>query len=538
MTANLLLFSSIIIACIVCNKVFSKLGIPMLLAFILLGMFFGSDGLVKIAFDNYSMAEQISSVALIFIMFYGGFGTKWKSAKKVAIKSILLSTVGVVLTAGITGLFCHYVLHIALLESFLIGAVISSTDAASVFSILRSKHLNLKYNTAPMLEVESGSNDPCSYMLTVIILTIMKGNITGGQIAIMIFSQIFFGILFGVVIAIVSIEFLKRFRFSAAGFDDAFVLAVAVLSYALPTVAGGNGYLSTYICGVILGNSKIKKKISLVHFFDGVTGLMQMFLFFMLGLLSFPSQLPKVVFPALLIAVFLTFVARPVAVFAILSPFRSKINQQVLVAWSGLRGAASVVFATMAMISPANVEVDIFNITFLIVLFSILLQGSLIPLAARKLDMIDNDADVMKTFTDYVDEVPVRFIQFRIVGEHPWSEQAVKDILLPPDTILVLLLRMGEKIVPNGNTVLLPGDILILSAKAPGKIEGISLTEKQIEKGDGWEGKTISRLPKEETDDMLIIMIKREDKTIIPNGDTVLRENDVLVINYAGEAGE
>ena len=538
MTANLLLFSSIIIACIVCNKIFSKLGIPMLLAFILLGMFFGSDGVVKIAFDNYSAAEQISSVALIFIMFYGGFGTKWKSAKKVAVKSILLSTVGVVLTAGITGLFCHYVLHITLLESFLIGAVISSTDAASVFSILRSKHLNLKYNTAPMLEVESGSNDPCAYMLTVIILTIMKGNISGGEILKMIFSQIFFGVLFGVVIAIVAIEVLKKFRFTGAGFDDAFVLAVAVLSYALPMTVGGNGYLSTYICGVILGNSKIKKKISLVHFFDGLTGLMQMLLFFMLGLLSFPSQLPKVVFPALLIAVFLTFVARPVAVFLILSPFRSKLNQQILVSWSGLRGAASIVFATMAMISPANVEIDIFNITFLIVLFSILLQGSLIPFAAGKLDMIDNDADVMKTFTDYVDEVPVRFIQFRIVGEHPWSEQAVKDILLPPDTILVLLLRMGEKIVPNGNTVLLPGDVLILSAKAPGKIEGVSLTEKQIEKGDGWEGKTISRLPKEETADMLIIMIKRDEKTIIPNGDTVLRENDVLVINYAEEAGE
>ena len=535
MITKLLLFSIVVIACLICNKIFSRLGIPMLLAFILLGMFFGSDGVVKIAFDNYEIAEEVSSVALIFIMFYGGFGTKWKSAQKTAVKSVLLSTVGVFMTAGITGIFCYYVLHIPLLESFLIGALISSTDAASVFSILRSKHLNLKYNTAPMLEVESGSNDPCAYMLTVIILTMMEGNISGGEIVKMLFSQIFFGLLFGVLIAVVTIEVLKRVHFRGAGFDDSLVMAVAVLAYALSMLFNGNGYLSTYICGMILGNSKMKNKNSLVHFFDGVTGLMQMFLFFMLGLLSFPSQLPKVIVPALCIAVFLTFVARPVAVFLILSPFRSKFNQQLLVSWAGLRGAASIVFAIMAVIGSEHIDIDIFHIVFLIVLFSILLQGSLLPFAARKLHMIDDDADVMKTFTDYVDEVPVQFIQFKIKEEHLWNGQVVKDILLPPDTILVLLLRMGEKIVPNGDTVLLPGDKLILSAKAPGKIEGVSLTEKQIEKGDKWEGKTIARLPKEDTKDMLIIMIKREDKTIIPNGDTVLQEKDVLVINYAGE---
>lgn len=533
MILQLLLFSSVIIACIVCNKVFSKLGIPMLLAFILLGMFFGSDGLIKIPFDDYNIAEEASSIALIFIMFYGGFGTKWKSARLVATKAILLSTVGVVLTAGITGLFCHVILHMQLLESFLIGAVISSTDAASVFSILRSKHLNLKYNTAPMLEVESGSNDPCAYMMTVIILTIMGNNIGAGEIGGLIFSQIFFGIIFGIIIAVATIVILKKFHFNAAGFDAVFVLAVAVLSYAAPTLLKGNGYLSAYICGMLLGNSKIKNKISLVHFFDGLTGLMQMLLFFMLGLLSFPSQLPHVILPALMIALFLTFVARPAAIFLILTPFGSTRNQQLLVSWAGLRGAASIVFATMAIISPINMEVDIFNITFLIVLFSILLQGSLIPFAARKLNMLDDSADVMKTFTDYVDEVPVRFIQFSILKNHPWSEQAVKDILLPPDTILVLLLRKGQKIVPNGNTILLPEDVLILSAKAPGKIEGVSLSEKRIEKDDDWEGRTISEIAKDSDSDMLIIMVQRGEKAIIPNGDTVLQENDVLVINYA-----
>ena len=189
MPVYILIASVVIIACIILNKVTNKLGIPMLLAFILLGIFFGSDGVVKIEFGNYDFAEQICSAALIFIMFYGGFGTKWSEARPVAVKAVLLSSLGVVLTAAITGLFCHYFLKIEWLESFLIGSVISSTDAASVFSILRSKRLNLKYNTASLLEVESGSNDPCSYMLTIIVLALMEGSASGGGIAYLVFAQ-------------------------------------------------------------------------------------------------------------------------------------------------------------------------------------------------------------------------------------------------------------------------------------------------------------------------------------------------------------
>ena len=282
MAVHLLLVATIIIACVVFNRISNKLGIPMLLAFILLGMFFGSDGIVKIPFDNYLFAEQICSIALIFIMFYGGFGTKWSEAKPVAFMSILLSSVGVILTALITGLFCHYILNIKLLESFLLGAVISSTDAASVFSILRSKRLNLKYNTASLLEVESGSNDPFSYMLTAIILTAMSGVVDGKEIGYLIFSQIIFGVLFGIIIAFISLYILQRFNFKTAGFDAIFVLAIAIIAYAAPTAIGGNGYLSAYIVGIILGNKSIKNKKALVNFFDGLTGLMQMTLFFYL----------------------------------------------------------------------------------------------------------------------------------------------------------------------------------------------------------------------------------------------------------------
>lgn len=529
MPVYLLIAAVIIIACVVLNRLTSRLGIPTLLAFIILGMLLGSDGIFKIPFDNFDIAEKICSVALIFIMFYGGFGTKWSEAKPIAVKAVLLSTIGVLLTALITGLFCYYALHISFLESMLIGSVISSTDAASVFSILRSKRLNLKYNSASLLEVESGSNDPCSYMLTVIVLAIMKGDANGGEIFLMILAQIVFGLLAGVIIAFLAYEFLRRFHFETEGFDLIFVVAVAILAYAVPSAIGGNGYLSTYLVGVILGNKPIGNKKALVNFFDGTTGLMQILVFFLLGLLAFPSQLPEVVFPAILIALFLTFIARPLSVFAILSPFRCKWNQQVLVSWAGLRGAASIVFAIMATIDAANTSNDIYHIVFCIVLFSILIQGSLIPFAAVKLNMIDNTVDVLKTFTDYADEVPIQYIQLKMKEGHPWIGKKIKDIPLPPDTLLVLLKRNGENKVPNGQIRLLEKDLLILSAAAPGDIDGISLTEKNVTKGDDWIGKPIADISKEE--DKLIIMIQRNKKVIVPNGRTIIKENDVLVIN-------
>lgn len=529
MTSYILLVAAVILLCLSLNKMSNKLGIPMLLAYILLGMMFGTDGILKIPFDNFTIAEQICTVSLIFIMFYGGFGTNWKQAKPVAGKAVLLSTVGVILTAVTTGAFCHFILRMDFWESMLIGSVISSTDAASVFSILRSKRLNLKNNTASMLEVESGSNDPCSYMLTVIILTIMSGELSGFSLVVMIFSQIIFGILVGVVVALAAAFILKKVNFATDGFDTIFVFSMALVSYAGASMINGNGYLAAYIAGIILGNTPLHHKKSLVHFFDGITGLMQMLIFFLLGLLAYPSQLPKILPIALAIAVFLTFVARPVSVFAILMPFRCPVKQQLLVSWAGLRGAASIVFAIMATVSPAYTKNDLFHIVIFIVLFSISIQGTLLGLVAKKLDMIDENGNVMKTFSDYSDEMPVEFVKISIKAGHPWENRRIKDLTSLPDLLLVLILRGEERIIPNGNTVVLAGDKIVLSALSPEENLGICLTEIPIEKDSKWIGKPLSRIKLGE--EKLVLVLKRNEKVVIPNGNTVIRENDVLVIS-------
>ena len=527
MTWNLLLISSVILLCILLHRVSDKIGVPMLLAFIVLGMAFGTDGIVKIPFENYALAENICSTALIFIMFYGGFGTNWNEARPVAVKSVLLSTLGVVITAALTGFFCYFILKFSFLNSMLIGSVVSSTDAASVFSILRSKNMGLKYGTASMLELESGSNDPCSYMLTAVVLSAMSGTASTGSIFYMIFAQLFYGILFGCLIAFAARFILRHMHFDIAGFDMAFVIAVALLSYTVPSIAGGNGYLSAYMVGIILGNTKIKNKKSLVNFFDGVTGLMQMLIFFLLGLLATPSQLPRVFLPALAIALFLTLAARPLAVSAILAPFKCRMNQQALVSFAGLRGAASIVFAIMATVNETSTGFDVYHIVFCIVL-SILFQGSFLPQAAKMLNMSDTEADVMKTFSDYSEEVDLQFIRIRITKEHTWSHKAVKDISLPPDTLFLMLLRGEATVIPSGETIFRPGDTAVLSARGYQEQENLELTEMKITAKSPWIGIKISDFSPYPGE--LVIMILRGDETIVPKGDTIIMENDLLVI--------
>lgn len=527
MAVSLTVGSIVVLLCVLFNRVTNRLGIPMLAAFIVLGMLFGSDGVFKIPFENYIFAEQICSFALIFIMFYGGFGTKWTSAKPVAVKAVLLSTAGVALTAGLTAAFCYFALGFPLLSSILTGSVISSTDAASVFSILRSKKLNLKDGTASLLEVESGSNDPMSYMLTAISLSLLRGNASIPALLGMVLAQVVFGVLLGLAIALAARHVFRNFQFATSGFDAAFLTAAAVLAYAVPSLLGGNGYLSAYIAGIVLGNSHLPGKRTLVHFFDGVTGLMQMAIFFLLGLVSHPSSLPAILLPAAAIALFLTLVARPAAVFALLSPFGCSRAQMLLVSWSGLRGAASIVFAISATMS--GVQLDVFHIVFCVVLLSILIQGTLIPAVSRRLDMIDENADVLTTFTDYTDEVDLEFVKLKIGKSHPWKNRCLKDVSMPPELLIVLVLRGGARLVPDGATELRENDVLVLCAPAFQDDTVIRLAELTVKPDSEWVGQRISAIHDELGS--LVIMIQRDGQTIVPNGNTTLRQNDVLVLN-------
>lgn len=527
MAIMLLLCCAVILSCIIANRFSNKFGMPALLCFMALGMIFGSDGLFKISFDNYAMTEQLCTIALIFIMFYGGFGTKWQTAKPIAVKATLLSTLGVVITAFLTCLFCHQVLHFSFSESFLIGAVLSSTDAASVFSILRSKNLNLKNSTAPLLEIESGSNDPMAYMLTMIALAMISGD-TNTSVPIMMFTQIVFGVAIGVASACIGILVLQKGNIVSEGMDTIFVIALVLLSYAFPTVIGGNGYLSVYLTGIILGNSKINNKITLVHFFDGITGLAQILIFFLLGLLSFPHLLPGIFLSSLFIAVFLAFVARPVAVFLLMLPFGSSIRQCLLVSWSGLRGAASIVFTIMVIASGTELEHDLFHIVFFISLLSVAIQGSLLPLAARKLNMVDDSSDIRKTFNDYQDDSDLTLMRMFIPHGHNWENKRIEEVCFPTGSLALMVKRDSETLIPRGNTQIHAGDTLILSVPAYRSENDGKLKEIQIDLSHEWCGKCIADLHLPEN--ILIALVKRGDENVIPQGSTLIHAGDKVVI--------
>ena len=509
----LLVVAIIILVCIAGSRLSGRLGVPTLFIFIMLGMLFGSDGIFKIPFGNFALAEQVCSVALIFIMFYGGFGTRWSEAKPVAGRSILLSSAGVVLTAFLTGLFCHLVLKMALMEGMLLGAVLGSTDAASVFSIL---------------ELESGSNDPFAYMMTVILLSAMTGSVSGGSAVLLLIRQLAFGLLTGAAVAWLVTWLLKRYAFYGEGFDTIFVFAAAIISYALASQIGGNGYLSVYLTGIILGNQELKNQKALVGFFDAFTGMMQMLLFFLLGLLAFPSQMPSIVLPAIAIALFLTFVARPAAVGLLLAPSKPPIGQYLVISWAGLRGAASIVFAIMATLNEGYMKYDIFHIVFCVVLFSIIFQGSLLPKVAEKCDMIDNSTDVMRTFSDYTGDMQIQFVQLPIGDNHPWKNRKICEIEMLPGMLITVIRRGAQTIVPKGQTVILEGDTVVLGAEGFTDSQGILLKEILMTPDHRWCGKKIAeaRFYK----NTIIVMIKRGSQIVIPDGGTQILEGDRVVV--------
>lgn len=526
MNGGLLLIGAVILICILMNRYLEKIPVPSLLIFIGLGMCFGENGLLRIAFNDYEMVNGICSVSLIFIMFYGGFGTNLSAARPVLVRSALLSTLGVAGTAGMVGVFSHFALRLPWAESLLIGSVISSTDAASVFNILRSRKLALREHTDSLLEVESGSNDPISYMLTAVMLSIMAGQ----EISIfgLLVQQLTLGVLFGIVIGKLAEWIMSRNFLDSQEGRTVFLFGTMIVAYALPAMLNGNGYLSVYLCGILLGNARLTQKKYLVHFYDVATNVAQVIIFFLLGLLVTPVELPEVLLPALAVMVFLTLVARPLVCGLLLSPFRPGWGQVGVVSWAGLRGAASIVFAISAVLSGAETTYNLFNLVFCIVLLSISIQGTLLPWMARKLSMIDGDADVSKTFTDYQEESDVSFIKIHLGHGHPWSGRTLQELALPRDLLVVMVTRGGTTFAPNGATRLQVGDLMVLAARSFEDRESMHLTEVFVGRGH-----RLANLPLSQAvggKGRLVILVKRGLETIIPTGSTVVRPGDTLIV--------
>ncbi|HJA24771.1 MAG TPA: potassium/proton antiporter [Candidatus Fournierella merdigallinarum] len=526
MDRAILLMGAVILICILLHRFLERIPVPSLLIFIALGICFGENGLLRIVFNDYAFVSQVCSASLIFIMFYGGFGTNLQTARPVLAQAAVLSTLGVAATAGAVAAFCHWALALPLAESLLVGSVISSTDAASVFNILRTHKLALKNHTDSLLEVESGSNDPMSYMLTSVTLALMAGQEV--SVPLLLARQILLGAVCGLVIGALAARGLRASFLDSQQSRTVFLLAVMLLAYALPAVLGGNGYLGVYLCGVWLGNAKVSQKRYLVHFFDVLTDVSQVIIFFLLGLLVTPAQLPAVLLPALLIMAFLTLVARPMVCGVLLAPFRPGWGQVGIVSWAGLRGAASIVFAISAVLSGVDTTYDLYNLVFCIVLLSISIQGSLLPRVARRLGMIDKSADVAKTFNDYQEESDVSFIKLHLGAGHPWCGRALRQLALPADLLVAMVVRQGGTIVPDGDTVLQAGDLLVLAARTFEDRERLALRELTVERGSRWENASLSAvdLPGRR----LVILIQRGANTMIPTGRTVIRAGDVLVL--------
>lgn len=526
MNGSLLIIGFVIFICILLNRFLEKIPIPSLLIFIALGMILGENGLLKIQFDNYSAVNITCSVCLIFIMFYGGFGTNLKAAKPILLPSVIMSTLGVVVTTGIVALFAHFVLSLPWLECLLIGSVISSTDAASVFNILRSRKLSLKYNTDSLLEIESGSNDPVSYMLTNIAILLIAGQSV--SVPLLLAKQILIGIFCGIFMGYIAVKLLHKNLLPSQQSHTVFLFSIMLLSYALPSEFGGNGYLSVYLCGIWIGNSNLPQKKYLVHFFDVLTHVAQVLIFFLLGLLVTPVELPSVIVPAFILTLFLTFVARPLAAFILLTPFKPKLRRILLISWSGLRGAASIVFAITAVLSGISVTYNMYNLVFCMVILSISVQGSLLPFIAKKLDMIDPDTDVARTFNDYQEDSDISFIKIHLHAEHSWCNQSLKQIRLPSDLLVAMVIRGHDIVIPTGDTVLEKGDLIVLAARSFEDREHLALREVVVNPKGKYTNRTLSEIPQAHLN--RAILIKRGIDTIIPSGNTIIKPGDIIVL--------
>ena len=479
---GILLIGSVLTFCsILISKTGYRFGIPTLLLFLLVGMLFGSDGL-GLHFNQVSEAQFIGMIALSIILFTGGMDTKLKDIKPIMVQGVLLSTVGVLMTTLLTGLFIFWVsswsitsISLPLMTSILLAATMSSTDSASVFNLLRSQKMHLKENLRPMLELESGSNDPMAYMLTIALIQVISSGteFNFSSVGIDILIQFAVGGFIGWLLGKFSVWLNNKINLSNGSLYPILLLSLIFITFIITDRLKGNGYLAVYIAGVVVGNNKLVFRKETDTFMNGLTWLVQIVMFLTLGLLVNPHEMLAIAPVALLIGLFMIIVARPLSVFACLLPFREiSLHARTFVSWVGLRGAVPIIFATYPVVAKIPGADQIFNIVFFITLVSLIFQGMTIAKVARMLHL---DLPEEKTGNEFgielPDEIDSQLMDQTLTAEMLENGNRLMDMNIPKGT-LVMIIKRGERfIVPNGQLELKVGDKLLYISEG-GKDEG------------------------------------------------------------------
>ena len=459
--------AGLVLLAVLASKVSARLGVPALLLFLVLGMLAGSDGLGGIGFTDYQLAQSLGVVALAFILFSGGLDTAWDDIRPVLGQGVALATIGVAVTALIAGSVAAWVFGFSLTTGLLVGAIMSSTDAAAVFSVLRSHGVSLRGRLRPLLELESGSNDAMAAFLTIGLLSLLEDpSASTIDLLGLLGQQMAVGGVAGYGLARLAIVALNRLRLEYDGLYPVVTVALVVFTYGTTTLLGGSGFLAIYVAGLVMGQARFVHKASLTRFHDAIAWFAQISMFLLLGLLVFPSDLIELGPRALLVSVVLILLARPAGVFLSLPTRRLRLADKALISWVGLRGAAPIILATFPLVEDAAAAEDIFNIVFFVVLTSVLVQGTTVRLAARRLDVAAPQADTPSPPLEFDlgDDAEMDLHQLRVVDGAPATGRRLVQIDLSPGTLVVLVSRNGEHIVPQGQTTLRPDDVVLVLA--------------------------------------------------------------------------
>ncbi|AVL39720.1 MULTISPECIES: potassium/proton antiporter [Providencia] len=479
----ILLTSILILLGIFSSKLSARLGLPMLVMFLFIGMLAGEDGIGQIAFNNVNVSYAVGSLALALILFDGGLQTSVKSIRLVWKPAFTLATFGVLITAGITGLAAAYILGIPLLEGLLLGAIVGSTDAAAVFSLLRNAGIYLNERLQSTLEIESATNDPMAIFLTVGLLQLlMNQSASGSELLLLFVSQMGIGTLVGLSVGWISIKIINKIKLLATGLYPVLVAACGLLSFGLASNLQGSGFLSIFVTGVVIGNARFVFQRNTFLFHDGLAWLSQIIMFVMLGLLVNPSSLLEVWFEGLVIALVLTFIARPIAVVPVLKFFKFSREEITLVSWVGLRGSVPIILAIFPFIYGLPGANLIFDVVFFVVLISATLQGSTLPYVARKLNLMQPPPLLPAATLDItaVDQIDADLVEYTLGEDCSAVGRRLSQLALPDQTVIAMITRGKSVLPPRGSTRLIADDHLFVVLKPENRLFLERLFSEQV----------------------------------------------------------